>query len=525
MGKQASKRVPLGRAGTGSATVYDSSPTVSLYGQLKQNQQRMEAARAARAAAQAKKNQEDWAKMVEWNPEKGWEPFNAQIRNQANGVREFMMQAQRMGIDPSDPNFRKDLQALKDGVNNQADMTNYYKTQYNTALAQATKNPSTSYMYNIPEVKKAINNVLFEFDEQGNMLPRNLSQMNVTAGLAAVLSNPDLYNEDAIFDKWLDGFEESTENYMRIQRDMYGDQEKVFDQTDTYKGKMAFFKRRDDGTLLMHNNRPIPDYSNPHVLSIAKSDPIVGQLIRRAEAMGEDPAEYLERNLISKVGMDVKKDKKHFRDWDPYAGGGWIKKPDDVTVQNDKTRNVEISNAKMGEQVIGAYTPQEVVFKDANKTMKISGRRFFSISPSRSQDAEGGKLNEKQEVGDVDFNVTRLILLPTNTQTGKPRYEDMKQTESLVRNPHSSKINQLKWYAYGTVTPAGGGGESYAALLPVDDDEGKIKKIYGVDLDQRTLADMHPLEMYQVIRQDNPEATDEWIREQVEYVMSQREQQ
>ena len=114
----------------------------------------------------------------------------------------------------------------------------------------------------------------------------------------------------------------------------------------------------------------------------------------------------------------------------------------------------------------------------------------------------------KGNVGEIKMIPTRVRLMPT--QKGKDHKFMPWPDKETVRKGVMSGKDELRWYVQAVILgDVSNRNRQRNILIPYDQISNDLKAKFGFDLNDRDEKDLSPLEVIQIINEENPDATKE----------------
>lgn len=181
-----------------------------LQSQIRINEQRRrdELIRQQRAQQSRAARDKQIGELLKWKPEKAWEPFNSQVRSQAQQLRNWTIDQINAGVDPNNPQFQKMLGENQNAILDIVDRSNWLKDQFTSATNQIKNNP---YLKS-NEAFSALNDIFY--DDIGN--GRNPFQINPDA-IQNIMQNPQFFDRDKLAGDFIKGLPQEIESYVNTR--------------------------------------------------------------------------------------------------------------------------------------------------------------------------------------------------------------------------------------------------------------------------------------------------------------------
>lgn len=254
-----------GKEALGNATIFGGS--VSPLQVLMQHGAMMEKRRAEQEQLAVKQRDKLIDDLDKHSPDKVWDPFYGEINQMTQQhVRDFTRQALDQGVPI--PRIQQELAKRWGDINTEVARANMHKETYMDAKNQLKANAD---LYK-PEAHSALNDVFFD-----GPYAKKIHDINTDEIAPRVFDNPDLFNKQNVFMKFMKELPERTNKYYTEMWNPLGQQYNIQD-TKTKLG----IQTDEKGHVIMDPRTGMPKINMTDDVYIqAKQDPFISKILAK----------------------------------------------------------------------------------------------------------------------------------------------------------------------------------------------------------------------------------------------------
>lgn len=420
--------------------------------------------------------------LYKWAPDKAWSPYDEQVKEAAQVVRNKTQQLIAQGYTAQAA--RNEIQADRDRVNLLASKSQGAKEQYEAMRQEFTDNGFLDWE---GYYKSRVNDIYFE---GGNFLSgKNLEEADFSSA-EELIKDIGGYKRDEIAKSVVEKLPSMVDEFYTKLNQEHGYE----------KYQITEIKRNILGEVNPKTGKKTVRITDEFE-ALARNNKYLNALLEDAEAKGIDAKEFLKEMFGGYAEAGMQKSIKTVKTQNASD------KDDETTFVRDKIQdgivNINFSHKNpSGDSNISAHPIQEI------DGYRISGKNMdkpMYVDLPGYYDVDKGEYI-KGNVGDMKLIPTRIRLLPV--QKGKDnKFMPWPDRETVKMGLVSNK-DELKWYVQAVI-PGELGDDQRNILIPYEQVANDLKAKYGFDLSEREVKDMDDFEIITMINKQNPGASAE----------------
>lgn len=338
-----------GREGTGLAQVFGrEGDPMGAYKQRKAEIEYKRAVEAEKAKLAKEKRDKDLWALINVDPDKAFEPFQKQVADSANKLRENITKEVELTGGNITDQIRLKAKRGWDEVNTLAAKTHFVKNTLSETKAAIEKDPYLDYSYYFPK----LNDIYM--DEKGNA--KSVDEIDVDAIKNIHISDTGGWNEKKFFKDFLDGLNENMSSYVTQKATNNG----ILTEEVEAKWKGDLYSADPNssiGVRVDKDGNPILNITQDLINAITSSDTARRALQAEADRRGIDLEEVVREKIAPRAGLKVDKKPSFSRDmnWISNTPNQFGLKPSEVNLATN--RATKIKNLINGVGADGSVSP------------------------------------------------------------------------------------------------------------------------------------------------------------------------